>query len=103
LLTPSYVNLKQSLLKPTSLPDCLDGSVVGGRVGGDGDGRGVVDVVLGGDVDGRVGGRGVLDAVVGGRVGGRVGGCVGGVGLLVGGSPLCMMLSGQSRLAEVHL
>jgi hypothetical protein len=75
LLTTSYINLKQTVsLKSMSLPDRIGGSIVCGRVDGDGRGRGVVGV----------------------------GGGCGGVDLLVGVTPFCMMLSGQSRLAEVH-
>jgi hypothetical protein len=45
----------------------------------------------------------------GGGGGGGGGGCVDGDGgcggrdVLIGGCPLCMVLSGQSRLAEAHL
>ena len=91
LLTPTYVKLKTTVsLKPMSLPGWLGGGFGLGGVGGGGDGLcdgGSWDG--GGDDGGRGRGRG-----------GR-GDEVGGGGRLIGPS-FCMVLSGQSRLAELH-
>jgi len=80
LLTPTYVKLKKKKpfsFKPLSLPGCCPTGGVGlGDAGGGGDG-----FCVGGSLDD--GGGGDLDGLI--------------------GCSVCMVLYGQSRLAEVHL